>query len=83
MSLIPESTKASNNGIAAPPERPKTYSTPCSLRLSMTASAPVNVFLAIFITSFLDNEKSIDNNHEFVNENVLLEIIQSYFCNII
>src|SRR4051812_49382880 len=41
ISLILESTRASKIGIAAPPDRPKTYSTPSRSRQRMSASAPV------------------------------------------
>src|SRR6185312_12376425 len=41
MSLIFESTSASKIGIAAPPESPKTYSTPSRSRQRISASAPV------------------------------------------
>src|SRR5262245_9324169 len=41
MSLILESTRASKMGIAAPPDRPKTYSTPSRSRHLISVSAPV------------------------------------------
>src|SRR5580692_12051627 len=41
ISLIFESTSASKIGIAAPPDRPKTYSTPSRSRQRISASAPV------------------------------------------
>src|SRR5882762_2133580 len=45
ISLILESTSASKIGIAAPPDRPKTYSTPSRSRHRIRASAPVCAFL--------------------------------------
>src|SRR4029079_4416601 len=41
ISLIFESTSASKIGIAAPPDRPKMYSTPSRSRQRISASAPV------------------------------------------
>src|SRR3954452_9976899 len=45
ISLILESTSASKIGIAAPPDSPKTYSTPSRSRQRISASAPVCAFV--------------------------------------
>src|SRR3954465_365559 len=46
ISLILESTSASKIGMAAPPDRPKMYSTPSPSRQRMSFSAPVGATAA-------------------------------------
>src|SRR6188474_396567 len=46
INLIFESTSASKIGIAAPPDRPKTYSTPSRSRQRINFSAPVGATAA-------------------------------------
>src|SRR5687768_15777896 len=65
MSLIFESTSASKIGMAAPPERPNTYSTPSRSRHWISFSAPLgSLWVPVMVFAIRSDEIGADAPHQ-------------------